>query len=77
MVMGSYNLSQQFTWVNAVYGVHPGLEITGAEVVCISVYLPHNIWMYLFMEPQGYDPKQNILSQQNNIMINMENNGEK
>ena len=48
---------------------------TEAEVVGVSDYLPYNIWIWLFIGAQGYDIKQNILFQDNQITIKIKKNG--
>ena len=48
---------------------------TEAELVGVSEYLPHNIWLMNFMEAQGYKVKHNILYQDNESANKMEKNG--
>ena len=50
---------------------------TEAEVVGVSDCLTYNIWIFLLIEAQGCDIKQNILFQDNQSAINMEKNGKK
>ena len=48
---------------------------TEGELVAMSEYLPYNLWMYHFMDAQGYKLDQNIIYQDNQAAIKMENNG--
>ena len=49
---------------------------TEAEVVGASDYLPHTLWVQVFMEAQGYSVKENILEQDNESAIKfLETNG--
>ena len=48
---------------------------TEAELVGVSVYLPYNIWIIMFLEAQGYLLSSNILKQDNESAIRMERNG--
>ena len=48
---------------------------TEAELVGVSEYLPHNIWLMNFMEEQGYKVEHNVLYQDNESAIKMERNG--
>ena len=48
---------------------------TEAEVVGASDYLPHTLWVQMFMEAQGYTVKESILEQDNKSAIKMEKNG--
>ena len=45
-----------------------------AELVGTSEYVPYNIWLKNFLCEQGYDIKDNILFQDNQIAIKKENN---
>ena len=42
---------------------------TEAEVFSVSDYLPYNIWIFLLMGAQGYDIKQNIFFEDNQISV--------
>jgi hypothetical protein len=48
---------------------------TEAEVVGASDYLPHTLWVQMFMEAQGHTVKESILEQDNESAIKMEKNG--
>ena len=48
---------------------------TEAELVGVSEYLPHNIWLMNFLEKQGYKPENNVLFQDNQSAMRMEING--
>ena len=48
---------------------------TEAEIVGVSEYAPHNIWLMNFMSQLGYKMKKNILYQDNESAIRMETNG--
>ena len=50
---------------------------TEAEVVGVSDCLTYNIWIFLLIESQGCDIKQNILFQDNQSAIKMNRNGNK
>ena len=49
--------------------------LTEAELIGTSEYVTFNLWMVMFMDPQGYKIKKNILLQYNQSTISMENNG--
>ena len=48
---------------------------TEAELVGASDYLPHTIWVKMFLGAQGYDVHTNILEQDNESAIRSEKNG--
>ena len=48
---------------------------TEAELVGASNYLPHTIWVRMFMEAQGYSISDNVLEQDNESAIKLEKNG--
>jgi hypothetical protein len=48
---------------------------TEAEVVGASDYLPHTLWVKMFMEAQGHGMKESVLEQDNESAIKMEKNG--
>ena len=48
---------------------------TEAEIVGTSEYMPYNVWVYNFLESQGYKLHENILFQDNQSAIKMETNG--
>ena len=48
---------------------------TEAEVVGASDYLPHTLWVQMFLEAQGYAVKESILEQDNESAIKLEKNG--
>ena len=52
-------------------------SFTEDKVIGVSDYLPYNIWIFLFMESQGYDIKQNILFQDSQSEIKMDKNSNK
>ena len=47
---------------------------TEAELVGVSEYLPHNIWLINFMKEQGYKVGHNVIYQDNQSAIRMEKN---
>ena len=48
---------------------------TEAELVGLSEYIPYNIWLFNFLNAQGYQIESNIVFQDNQSAIRMENNG--
>jgi hypothetical protein len=48
---------------------------TEAEFVGASDYLPHPLWVKMFLEAQGYMMRENILEQDNESAIKLEKNG--
>jgi hypothetical protein len=48
---------------------------TEAETVGASDYLPHTLWVQMFMQAQGYDLAENILEQDNESAIKLAING--
>jgi hypothetical protein len=48
---------------------------TEAEVVGASDYLPHTLWVKMFMEAQGYTIDESYLEQDNESAIKLEKNG--
>ena len=48
---------------------------TEAEVVGASDYLPHRLWVKMFMEAQGHNIKESIMEQDNESIIKIEKNG--
>ena len=48
---------------------------TEAEVVGASDYLPHTLWVKMFMEAQGYNMKDTMFEQDNESAIKLEKNG--
>ena len=48
---------------------------TEAELVGASDYLPHTIWVKMFLGAQGYDVHTNIFEQDNESAIRLEKNG--
>ena len=50
-------------------------SLTEAEVVGASDYLPHTLWVTMFMEAQGYAIQENYLKQDNESAIKLEKNG--
>jgi hypothetical protein len=48
---------------------------TEAEVVGASDYLPHTLWVKMFMEKQGYNIDKNVFEQDNKSAMKMETNG--
>lgn len=48
---------------------------TEAEVVGASDYLPHTLWVKMFMEAQGYDMNGVMFEQDNESAIRLEKNG--
>ena len=48
---------------------------TEAKLMGVSKYLPHHIWIVIFLKSQGYDVKSKILYQDNESAIKMEKNG--
>jgi hypothetical protein len=48
---------------------------TEAEVVGASDYLPHTLWVKMFMEAQGHNITESVLEQDNESAIKMEKNG--
>ena len=47
---------------------------TEAEVVGASDYLPHTLWVKMFMEKQGYNINDNVFEQDNESAMKMETN---
>jgi hypothetical protein len=48
---------------------------TEAELIGASNYLPHVIWVKMFMEAQGYLIRENLFEQDNESAIKLEKNG--
>ena len=48
---------------------------TEAELVGVSEYIPHNIWLIMFLKSQGYEMRNNTVYQDNKSAILMEKNG--
>ena len=48
---------------------------TKTEVIGVSDYMPHNIWLTNFLCAQGYEMIENIMFQDNKSSIKMEKNG--
>lgn len=48
---------------------------TEAETVGASDYLPHTLWVMMFLEAQGYTIRESYLEQDNESAIKMEKNG--
>jgi hypothetical protein len=48
---------------------------TEAELVGASDYLPHTLWVKMFMEAQGYKIAENYFEQDNKSAIKLEKNG--
>ena len=48
---------------------------TEAETVGASDYLPHTLWVMMFLEAQGFPIRESYLEQDNEIAIKMEKNG--
>ncbi len=48
---------------------------TEAEVVGASDYIPHTLWMQLFLAEQGYTLEESILEQDNESAMRLEKNG--
>ena len=47
---------------------------TEAELIGTIEYVPFNVWMFMFLESQGYEIKKNIIFQDNQSTIRMANN---
>ena len=48
---------------------------TEDKLIVTSEYVPFNVYMVMFLDAQGYEIKNNIVLQDNQITIRMENNG--